>query len=314
MNDKPFLIKIIPPRGLSVYKLELGRRHLAALAGLFCFALLAAFGVHAFQLHAAQAHVDELRAVATAQKAKLGAIDAQAGKLSDEIQRLERQNAEIRRAMGIQGPKRQPTRAQEHALNAAGGTNFAEVESYLARVAVASERARAETVELGHLAARILNVRHIERMARSQMLAAVPSLVPAGTGAIASAFGYRNIPWPEFHQGIDLEADYGDLVRAAAKGVVSFAGWDGGYGNKIDIDHGNGLHTWYCHLSKIGVRDGQVVVKGAPIGAVGSTGEATGPHLHYQVMQNGNPIDPGPFLRGSGAKVLGLDTSGPVRQ
>lgn len=297
-----------------MYKLEFSRRHLAALAGLFCFAVFAAVGVHAFQLHAAQAHVDELRAVATAQKAKLGAIDAQAGRLSDEIRRLERQNAEIRRAMGIQGPRhRQPTR-EEHALDAKGGKNFAAVESDIARLAAASERTRAETIELGHLAARILNVRHIERMARSQMLAAVPSLVPAGSGAIASAFGYRNIPWAEFHQGIDLEADYGDMVRAAAKGVVTFAGWDGGYGNKIDIDHGNGLHTWYCHLSKIGVHEGQRVVKGGPIGEVGSTGEATGPHLHYQIMQNGNPIDPAPFLTGSGAKVLGLDTSGPVQR
>jgi murein DD-endopeptidase MepM/ murein hydrolase activator NlpD len=146
------------------------------------------------------------------------------------------------------------------------------------------------------------------------MLAAIPSLVPAGSGGIASGFGWRSSPWPEFHKGVDLEADYGETVRASANGTVAFAGWDGGFGNKVDIDHGNGLHTWYAHLSRITVHEGQTVRKGEPIAKVGSTGEATGPHLHYQVMRDGNPIDPRPFLDGQGAKVLGLDTSGPLRR
>ncbi|HLI96988.1 MAG TPA: M23 family metallopeptidase, partial [Candidatus Baltobacteraceae bacterium] len=101
-----------------------------------------------------------------------------------------------------------------------------------------------------------------------------------------------------------LGADYGDVVRAAAAGTVVSADWDGGYGEKIDIDHGNGYHTWYAHLSKIEVQDGQFVHKGEEIGLVGSTGYSTGPHLHYQVMLNGQAVDPTPYLDGVPAKVL----------
>jgi murein DD-endopeptidase MepM/ murein hydrolase activator NlpD len=86
---------------------------------------------------------------------------------------------------------------------------------------------------------------------------------------------------------------------------VVAAGWDdGGYGNKVDIDHGNGYHTWYAHLSRIDVRAGERVYKGESIAAVGSTGFSTGPHLHYQVMRNGTPVDPSPFLHGVPSNVL----------
>ncbi|MBV8152727.1 MAG: M23 family metallopeptidase [Candidatus Eremiobacteraeota bacterium] len=282
-------------------------RHIAALAGAALLSVLVAFGIHLYQLRGARVHVEQLQAVTAAQKEKLGTIDAEAGRLSAEIRRLERQNAEIRRAIGIRAPgKRQSTRTER--VPRAHGTNFASVESDLARLARESERASAETLELHRVAARILNVRRLEAIERAQVMAAIPSVIPAGTGEIASPFGWRSIPWPEYHRGVDLVADYGDVVRAAAKGTVAFAGWDGGYGNKIVIDHGNGLATWYCHLERIDVRVGQEVFKGAPIAAVGSTGEATGPHLHYQVMENGNAIDPAPFLNGEGAKVLGLDT------
>ncbi len=140
--------------------------------------------------------------------------------------------------------------------------------------------------------------------ARERALAAIPSLNPVG-GPIAAGFGYRTDPWPEFHKGVDLAADYGAQVRASAAGTVASAGWDaGGFGNKVDIDHGNGYHTWYAHLSRIAVAAGQRVTKGQPIAFVGSTGESTGPHLHYQLMYEGNPIDPQPFLSGVPAKVL----------
>ena len=171
------------------------------------------------------------------------------------------------------------------------------------KIAFNSERVRAETAHLQALTARILNVRRIQTVLHARLLARIPSLIPAGNGTIASVFGYRRYPYHEFHRGVDLEADYGETVRAAAKGVIAFAGWEGGYGYKVDIDHGNGLHTWYAHLARINVHEGETVVKGAPIGTVGSTGEATGPRLHYQVMRNGIAINPAPFLGGTAAKV-----------
>jgi murein DD-endopeptidase MepM/ murein hydrolase activator NlpD len=121
---------------------------------------------------------------------------------------------------------------------------------------------------------------------------------------IRSAFGWRIDPWPEFHRGVDLDVDYGDPVRAGAAGTVVEAGYDGGYGYKIDIDHGNGYHTWYCHLSKIDVQEGQYVMKAQHIAEVGSSGMSTGPHLHYQIMLDGNAIDPAPYLNGVPGRVL----------
>jgi murein DD-endopeptidase MepM/ murein hydrolase activator NlpD len=94
-------------------------------------------------------------------------------------------------------------------------------------------------------------------------------------------------------------------VHAAADGVVRAAGWEsGGFGIKVDVDHENGYHTWYAHLSRVAVAPGERVRKGETIAYVGATGEATGPHLHYQVMLGGQAIDPTPYLNGVPAKLL----------
>jgi murein DD-endopeptidase MepM/ murein hydrolase activator NlpD len=119
------------------------------------------------------------------------------------------------------------------------------------------------------------------------------------TGTITSPFGWRSNPFggaPEFHQGLDIAAPTGTTVTAAASGTVIMAQWYGGYGNYILIDHGGGYSTGYGHLSAIYVSDGQKVERGQAIGAVGSTGESTGPHLHFEVRIDGKPVDPAPRL------------------
>ena len=119
------------------------------------------------------------------------------------------------------------------------------------------------------------------------------------TGTITSPFGYRPNPFGggmEFHQGLDIAAPMGTTVTAAASGTVISAGWYGGYGNYILIDHGGGMATGYGHLSQIFVSSGQQVQRGQAIGAVGSTGASTGPHLHFEVRMNGKPVDPAAYL------------------
>lgn len=117
-------------------------------------------------------------------------------------------------------------------------------------------------------------------------------------GTITDSYGIRSNPFaafglPEFHAGLDIGAPLGTPVFAAANGVVTFAGWDGGYGNVVMIEHGNSrVSTRYGHLSQLNVTTGQVVTSGMQIGAVGSTGRSTGPHLHYEVRVNGSAIDP----------------------
>lgn len=116
---------------------------------------------------------------------------------------------------------------------------------------------------------------------------------------ISSGFGYRMHPilgYQRFHAGLDFAADYGSPILAADRGVVIFAGWYGGYGNAVIIDHGNGLTTMYAHSQELYVSEGQTVQRGQAIAAVGSTGLSTGPHLHFEVRKDGEPVDPAPYL------------------
>jgi murein DD-endopeptidase MepM/ murein hydrolase activator NlpD len=108
-------------------------------------------------------------------------------------------------------------------------------------------------------------------------------------GAVVSGFGMR---WGRMHEGIDIAASFGTPVRAAAAGTVIHAGWLGGYGNLVVLDHGNGLATAYAHASSILVGVGQQVSQGETVSLVGSTGHSTGPHLHFEVRVNGVAVDP----------------------
>jgi murein DD-endopeptidase MepM/ murein hydrolase activator NlpD len=123
-------------------------------------------------------------------------------------------------------------------------------------------------------------------------------------GPITSGFGWRVHPvlgYSRFHSGTDFGAEYGTPIRAADRGTVIFAGEYGGYGNAVVIDHGNGLTTLYGHASALYVQEGQVVQRGQVLAAVGSTGLSTGPHLHFEVRQNGEPVDPIAYLLPSAA-------------
>ncbi len=125
--------------------------------------------------------------------------------------------------------------------------------------------------------------------------AVTPSIWPI-YGRIVSGFGYRYFPWRGMHTGIDISALYGNPVRVTANGVVSYAGWKGGYGKTVIVDHGYGLQTLYGHNSKILVSVGQRVVKGQIISNIGATGFATGPHCHYEIRKNNYAVSPMRYL------------------
>jgi murein DD-endopeptidase MepM/ murein hydrolase activator NlpD len=140
-----------------------------------------------------------------------------------------------------------------------------------------------------------------------RVLPHVPLRIPLpGDPEITSGFGPRIDPFlgtPALHTGIDLLDGYGAPVRATAAGRVVSAGYDGGYGNMVELDHGNGLSTRYAHLSSIDVVPGQTVSFGTVVGHIGATGRATGPHLHYEVRIDGEPVDPLRFMR-AGAELV----------
>ncbi|WP_238382827.1 M23 family metallopeptidase [Cognatilysobacter segetis] len=137
---------------------------------------------------------------------------------------------------------------------------------------------------------------------RQLSMDAVPSRVPVLNSYVTSGFGNRADPivgGGEFHKGIDFSANTGDPVLAVADGVVSFVGVRSGYGNVVEIDHGNGYVTRYAHNSRLERRQGELVRAGEEIAKAGSTGRSTGAHVHLEVWQDGRVVNPRPFLQGA---------------
>lgn len=130
----------------------------------------------------------------------------------------------------------------------------------------------------------------------------LPNSSPVDAAFNSSSFGWRLDPfngYRAFHEGLDFTASTGTAIYAAASGIVSVAGQTPDYGKIVKIDHGSGLETRYAHASKLLVSAGQRVAKGQKIAEVGSTGRSTGPHLHYEIRLNGNPLDPRKYLSAS---------------
>jgi murein DD-endopeptidase MepM/ murein hydrolase activator NlpD len=138
-----------------------------------------------------------------------------------------------------------------------------------------------------------------ERLTRT--LGSVPLRKPVtGELDLSSAFGVRIDPFiraPAMHTGLDFRGESGEPVRVTANGTVTTAGWQGGYGRMVEVDHGNGFATRYGHLSAIDVQVGQALKIGQIVGRLGNTGRSTGPHLHYETRIGGEAVDPQKFLR-----------------
>ena len=136
----------------------------------------------------------------------------------------------------------------------------------------------------------------------TQTKASIPSREPVDSVRLTSSFGTRSDPFngrARMHQGIDIPGPIGTPVYATADGIVRRAQWAGGYGNLVEINHGNGLETRYGHLSKVIAQPNERVRRGQLIGLMGSTGRSTGSHLHYEVRIAGSAVNPMPYIEGT---------------
>jgi murein DD-endopeptidase MepM/ murein hydrolase activator NlpD len=224
----------------------------------------------------------------TAQLQSLQAAIAQIGErstLDPNVQRaIERLPALVKsRAAG--GPPRAPQAAPSAVF--LPGFNMPEDTFGVLRDLLYSLEGRLRSVQVG-----------VER--RQALAAATPTIWPA-QGWLTDSFGTRADPFTGedvFHAGLDISADRGQPVYATAKGTVQSAGRSGAYGNVVVLDHGFGLMTRYAHLQAFTVRPGDAIERGAAIGTVGSTGRSTGDHVHYEVLANGQTLNPLRFLVG----------------
>jgi len=204
--------------------------------------------------------------------------------LRDTLEVIRKREAQIRLLAGLpatdSGARILATAQDSVADSAARSLPHADVETLIERADLLSARFAAVTDSL-------------ERNA--QRFASVPSIMPT-PGWLTSQFSRsRNHPLLHIsrpHEGIDVAAPMGAPIIAPASGVVMRVGYENGYGNTLEIDHGNGIVTRYAHCSRIDVKGGQRVTRGQTIAAVGSTGLATGPHLHYEIHINGKVVNP----------------------
>ena len=156
-----------------------------------------------------------------------------------------------------------------------------------------------------------LNIARAQTEQLNRALVYVPVRKPvSGEIDMSSQFGVRIDPFlriPAMHTGLDFRGEVGDPIRATAAGTVTAAGWTGGYGKMVEVDHGNGLATRYGHLSQIDVNVGDKIRVGQMVGRLGSTGRSTGPHVHYETRIDGEAVDPQKFLN-AGARLEGAAT------
>ena len=221
----------------------------------------------------------------------------QLGALSGRLFKLESQAAQLGQRLGVQlNPQPPEAAASQPKPGGSGGPmlpprgaaqetlqDFSAMELQVARleqqIALVTDKATERTLDLMRL----------------------PTRMPIPEADVGSGFGNREDPFTHqraFHAGLDFVAEQGTPVRAAAGGTVRFAGFRPDFGWMVEIEHGNGLATRYAHASRLLVKQGTVVAPGERIALVGTTGRSTGPHLHFEVLRNGEPADPRRYLAG----------------
>ncbi len=220
----------------------------------------------------------------------------QLGALSGRLFTLESLAGQLSARLGaVPGPIPKPASASATKPDGSGGPMLPPHPELDASDGLSALQARLGDIE--QLIARLSDAATLRSLALMRM----PSRPPIEHAALVSLFGNRDDPLTgrrAFHAGLDFAAGAGSTIRAAAGGTVAVAGFRPDYGWVVEIEHGNGLRTRYAHASRLWVRAGDVVAPGEPIAAVGSTGRSTGPHLHFEVLRNGEATDPRRYLAG----------------
>lgn len=297
-DTREYTIKIIPHQGeivrtahLPMKVIKYGLASIVTGAVLFVGAFsYATYG--ALNTHFDAVELKELREVNRSQQEQLLELSKKANSLQDEMDKLNKLEEELRQMATIEpGSVVTPPAAHDGQGGPYIRPNVWLVNNAFDTLASRMAKKRQELEQL-----RQAIHEHQKQVAyQNSINAAIPSIWPA-EGEVSSPYGLR---WEgtDFHPGIDIANDYGTPIVAAADGIVTDAGWNsGGYGNLVDIDHGNGIMTRYGHAQAVVVSAGQTVKKGQIIAYMGSTGFSTGPHVHYEIHVNGQVINPAGYL------------------
>lgn len=303
-DKREYTFMIVPHQGKAVFGIKIPIRAIKYGATILCVMVLLLAGTIVNYRHTVtDASVDKmelarLKQINTTQAQQIEKLAKDTADLQQDMNRLDQLDVEIRRVLNNGDAATTTSRSgvvrpdsQQH-----GGQGGPSVRPELNELAnlVKDMQTNAKEREKSLAALKQALIEKNER------LAATPSIWPA-SGEVSSRFGWRSSPWGgwqgDYHPGIDIASDYGTPIVAAADGVVTSAGYNsGGYGNLVEIDHGNGIVTLYGHCSSFAVSAGQRVHKGDVIAYMGSTGNSTGTHVHYEVRVNGTAVNPASFL------------------
>lgn len=281
MNQPFFVLEFAHSIHGQVKRIQITYRSLAYLLGSILLLCFLAFGLFSSYLHMSWevSHYQQLRADFDGLRLRYQELQHQSMQHSEQMASLEDLASEVSAAYGIHPPV-SPDQQEEIDPDAALEPTVKEsIQQFnFLRTAMYSD---------------IYHHYAFQWQSHSQ-----PSLWPVN-GILRSSFGGRSDPFSgegAFHTGIDLQAARGTPVHVTADGVVESAGWSTGYGKLVVVDHGNGIDTYYAHLSHFLVIPGQEVRRGEVIALSGGTGRATGPHVHYEVRLHGTPVNPYKYM------------------
>ena len=283
----------------------------AVILGILVIGSLSFAGYSYIAGRADKDHIQQLQEANTLQQEQISDLSKKANALQENMDQLDNLEKELKQISGIETSddnnsgdssdgSGDSSDGVDESQNGQGGPypqlpTLAQVRSTLDNIELKMNGKKNNMVELKKNLQTAIMMKRQQNAVATQTVSVTPSIWPA-RGVISSPFGLR---WggSDFHPGMDIANDIGTPIYATADGVVSVAGWNsGGYGNMVDIDHGNGVMTRYGHASYVVVTAGQHVKRGQIIAYMGSTGFSTGPHVHYEVRVNGQPVDPSGYI------------------
>ncbi|WP_371365028.1 hypothetical protein SRRS_54810 [Sporomusa rhizae] len=299
-DRREYTLMIVPHHTKSVFRICIPIKTIKYTAAALGICLLLLSGTmlnYRFQANAAtqdKLELTQLREVNDKQKAQLTELAKATADLQEDMNRLNQLDSDLRRMVNgeeaAETSRSAPARLSNH--NGQGGP---EVKPNIDQLTSLVKELRAAAIQREESLTNIKSA----IASKNERMAVTPSIWPA-SGEVTSRFGWRNSPWgggSDWHPGIDIASSYGTPIMATADGTVTNSSWFGGYGNMVEIDHGNGIVTIYGHNSRNAVGVGQHVKKGQVVAYMGSTGMSTGTHVHYEVRVNGTAVNPSSFLQ-----------------
>lgn len=291
---------VVPHHSKNVVSLRVSVKALKALSvalGVLVVLTIGTFISYRYAVDMAsadKAELERLRQVNAAQHTQIEQLAKSTATLQEDMERLNKLDADIRRLVNSEDlpASRSGTTRPPGGYSGQGGPS---VQPQIGELSQLIHDLETNATEREHSLANLRDAL-AERNAR---LSATPSIWPTD-GVVTSRFGWRSSPWGggggDWHPGIDIANEYGTPIRATADGEVIYSDWYSGYGRLVQIDHGNGIVTLYGHNSQIVVHVGERVKKGEVIAYMGSTGNSTGSHCHYEVRVTGTAINPANYL------------------